>query len=122
MMEVVIRGIVERGRQLGQELGFPTVNLALPPIMCVADGVYRSEVRVGERRYDAMSNVGSNPSVGGTERRLETHLFDFSGNLYGCQIEVRLLEKIRDEERFDTLEELRQQLEKDKQLIISKIK
>lgn len=121
-MEVVIRGIVERGRQLGQELGFPTVNLALPPIMCVADGVYRSEVRVGERRYDAMSNVGNNPSVGGTERRLETHLFDFSGNLYGCQIEVRLLEKIRDEERFDTLEELRQQLEKDKQLIISKIK
>ena len=58
------------------------------------------------------------PSVGGTARRLETHIFGFRGALYGRMLRVELLEKIRDERRFDTLEELRAQIEKDKEYIL----
>ena len=68
--------------------------------------------------YDAMSNLGRNPSGGGTPRRLETHIFGFSGALYGRMLRVELLEKIRDERRFDTLEELRAQIEKDREYIL----
>ena len=78
----MIEGVVEHGRRLGRELGFPTANLAVPEGIAAADGVYRSRAEVGGRTYDAMSNLGSNPSVGGVERRLETHIFDFEGVLY----------------------------------------
>ena len=77
----VIEGCVEHGRRLGRELGFPTANLSVPDDLSLDDGVYRSRVEVAGRRYDAMSNLGRNPSVGGTERRLETHIF---GGLSCC--------------------------------------
>lgn len=122
MKEVVIRGVVEHGRRLGRTLGFPTANVAVGDEVALNDGVYRSEVQIAgeERCYAAMSNLGRNPSVGGGERRLETHLFDFTGDLYGRAIEVHLLDKIRDERQFRSLEELRSQLEKDKQVILNK--
>lgn len=117
MERILIEGVVEHGRRLGRELGFPTANLAVPETVTAADGVYRSLAEVGGRTYDAMSNLGSNPSVGGTERRLETHIFDFEGLLYGRLLRVELLEKIRDERKFDTVEDLRMQIEKDKAYI-----
>lgn len=122
MEEVVIRGVVEHGRRLGRTLGFPTANVAVGDEVALNDGVYRSEVQIAgdERCHAAMSNLGRNPSVGGGERRLETHLFDFTGDLYGRAIEVHLLDKIRDERQFSSLEELRSQLEKDKQVILNK--
>ena len=107
MERILIEGVVEHGRRLGRELGFPTANLAVPEDVAAADGVYHSRAEVGGKVYDAMSNLGRNPSVGGVERRLETHIFDFRGELYGRWLRVELLEKIRDERRFDTLEELR---------------
>lgn len=121
MNEVVVRGVVQRGRTLGRTLGFPTANLPLPSGVELADGVYRSQVRVGETNYPAMSNVGCNPSVGGNERRIETHLLGFEGDLYGCEIEVLLLERLRDERQFADLTELRAQLERDKQQILNAI-
>ncbi len=117
MERILIEGVVEHGRRLGRELGFPTANLSVPETVTAADGVYRSLAEVGGRTYDAMSNLGSNPSVGGTERRLETHIFDFEGLLYGRLLRVELLEKIRDERKFDTVEDLRMQIEKDKAYI-----
>ena len=93
----VVEGTVTHGRQLGRELGFPTANLAVGANLGLEDGVYRSRAAVAGRWYDAMSNLGSNPSVGGTERRLETHLFGFSGELYGRPLQVELLERIRGE-------------------------
>ena len=83
MERILIEGVVEHGRRLGRELGFPTANLAVPEDVAAADGVYRSRAEVGGKVYDAMSNLGRNPSVGGVERRLETHIFDFRGELYG---------------------------------------
>ena len=102
MEKVIIEGVVEHGRRLGRELGFPTANVAVPDSVAAEDGVYRSRAEVD----------------GGTARRLETHIFGFSGALYGRMLRVELLEKIRDERRFDTLEELRAQIEKDREYIL----
>ena len=121
MKQVAVRGVVQQGRRLGRTIGFPTVNVALPNDLAVADGVYRSQVRVGEMCYPAMSNVGCNPSVGGNERRVESHLLGFEGDLYDREIEVTLLERLRDEQHFSDLEELREQLERDKQQILNTI-
>ena len=114
-----IRGVVEHGRRLGRELGFPTANLAVDEALAAEDGVYASLVEVGGVRYRAMSNLGRNPSVGGQPRHLETHLFGFEGSLYGREVRVVLLRKVRDERRFDTVEELRAQIARDKEQIMN---
>lgn len=117
----VIEGVVGHGRRLGRELGFPTANLAVEEELALEDGVYRSRAAVAGRWYDAMSNLGSNPSVGGTERRLETHLFGFSGELYGRPLRVELLERIRGERRFASVGELRAQIVRDRDEILKRI-
>lgn len=114
-----IRGVVEHGRRLGRELGFPTANLAVDEALAAEDGVYASLVEVGGVRYRAMSNLGRNPSVGGQPRHLETHLFGFEGSLYEREVRVVLLRKVRDERRFDTVEELRAQIARDKEQILN---
>lgn len=118
MERVVIEGVVEHGRRLGRELGFPTANLAVPADFSLADGVYRSRAEIDGRWYDGMSNLGCNPSVGGAERRLETHIFDFSEELYGRLLRVELFEKIRDERRFATVEELQAQIAEDRATVL----
>ena len=114
----MIEGVVEHGRRLGRELGFPTANLGVPEDFPLPDGVYRSRAEIGGRRYDGMSNLGCNPSVGGRERRLETHLFDFCGELYGERLRVELLERIREERKFASVEELRSQIAEDRATIL----
>ena len=118
MAGVTIEGVVEHGRRLGRELGFPTANMAVPDSVTAADGVYYSRVEVDGTRYDAMSNLGSNPSVGGAVRHLETHIFGFGGSLYGRTLRVELVRKIRDERRFATIGELRAQIARDKDYIL----
>lgn len=110
-------GEVVHGRRLGRELGFPTANIEVPDDCAAPDGVYRSRVTVDGVRYDAMSNLGCNPSVGGGRRHLETFLFGFSGSLYGRTLHVELLIKIREERSFPSVEVLRQQLEADRAAI-----
>ncbi len=106
------------GRSLGRTIGFPTANIALPEDLEIENGVYRTTVRVKDQDYQAISNVGVKPTVGGQQRGLECHILDFEGDLYGQRIEVTLHEKIRDEQLFETLEELKSQIELD----IKKIK
>ena len=118
MEPVRIEGIVVPGRRLGRELGFPTANLSAQGDVAAEDGVYASWAEVDGVRYRAMSNLGCNPSVGGCERRLETHLFGFGGSLYGRRMTVVLWRKIRDERRFASVEELRAQIAKDKEYIL----
>ncbi len=115
---VRIEGVVEHGRELGRRLGFPTANLPVGGEEAVADGVYASRAEVDGVWYRAMSNLGTNPSVGGRERRLETHLFGFEGSLYGRRLRVERLQRVRGERRFASVEELREQLEKDKETIL----
>ncbi len=114
MKPILIEGVVQHGRRIGRKLGFPTANLPVEGCEPVSDGVYRSRAEVGGVVYDAMSNLGRNPSVGGTERRLETYLFGFEGELYGCRLRVELLEKIREERTFASVDQLREQIAKDK--------
>lgn len=115
---VVLEGVVQHGRRLGRQLGFPTANLPVPEDIAAEDGVYESRAEVDGTTYRAMSNLGRNPSVGEVERRLETHIFGFEGSLYGRRIRVELVRKIRDERKFDSVEALREQIEKDKEEIL----
>lgn len=110
---MIIKGEVIHGAQLGRKLGFPTANIDAQELQGIDNGVYYSQVRLGGKLYNAMSNVGIRPSVDGQRRLLETHIFGFAGNLYGQQLEVNLKLKIRDERRFESLEQLQRQLEKD---------
>ncbi|MEG1405462.1 MAG: riboflavin kinase [Alistipes sp.] len=117
-MNMMIEGVVIEGRHLGRKLGFPTANLPVDPNFAAEDGVYAAWAEVEGVRYRAMANLGRNPSVGVTERRLETHLFDFTGSLYGRTLRVELGTKIRDEQRFATLEALQAQIARDRDTIL----
>ena len=109
---MIIKGEVIHGAQLGRKMGFPTANIDARDIK-VDNGVYYSQVQLAGKLYNAMSNIGLRPSVDGQTRLLETHIFGFAGDLYGQEIEVDLKLKIRDEQRFASIEELQRQLERD---------
>ncbi len=109
---MIITGEVIHGAQLGRKMGFPTANIDAREIN-IDNGVYFSLTEIDGVQYKAMSNVGYRPSVDGHTRLLETHIFGFSGDLYGKTISVNLVKKIRDERRFATIEALKQQLETD---------
>ena len=102
---------------MGRQLGFPTANIAIDEALAVENGVYSSTVYVEGVAYPAMTNVGVRPSVDGTKRLLETHLFGFNGLLYGLKLRVELHDKIRDEKRFGSVDELRAQIASDAELI-----
>lgn len=98
-----IEGTVVRGDGRGRELGFPTANLDVPTELLVPpDGVYAG--RAHDRR--AAISVGTNPHFDGVERRVEVHLLDFAGDLYGQRLVVEIWSEIREQRRFDSLEEL----------------
>ena len=109
----IIEGVVIGGNQLGRKLGFPTANIALTDDCAIENGVYASKVYLNDKLYYAMTNVGVRPSVDGSKRLLETHLFDFEGVLYGSTLRVELVEKIRDEHKFSSVEALKDQISKD---------
>lgn len=114
-----ITGEVIPGKANGRKVGMPTANLApevgklLPP-----EGVYASTIRIGrqEKQYYALTNIGHNPTVGDhNDLRVETNVIDFSGNLYGEKIAVSLYWHVRDEHKFNNLEEVKAQVEKDRE-------
>ena len=104
---------VVHGRKIGRALGFPTANMSLEGYENIERGVYRSTVEIDGVVYRAMSNVGVRPSVGGKELLLETHVIGFSGDLYGKKLRVTLVEKLRDEKRFSSISDLKEQLQRD---------
>ncbi len=111
-----IAGRVVLGRQLGSTgTGFPTANLALHRHRSVLSGVYAAGVRgAGEQRLQGVANVGVRPTIGEqTEALLEVHILDFSGNLYGRRITVDFCCKLREEQRFSSMDELRLQIGRD---------
>ena len=113
----IVEGVVIGGNRLGRKLGFPTANIAIDDSLAVENGVYSSKVYVEGEEYVAMTNVGVRPSVDGSKRLLETHLFGFKGLLYGLILRVELYDKIRDEKRFSSVDELREQIAKDSEKI-----
>ncbi len=113
-----IEAEVIHGKKIGRALGFPTANMSLEGYD-VERGVYRSTVMIDGVEYRAMSNVGIRPSVGGKELLLETHVIGYSGDLYGRRLCVRLVEKLRDEKRFSSIGDLKEQLMRDYDLIVN---
>lgn len=113
MEGVVVKAEVVSGNKLGRKLGFPTANMDISNRADITNGVYRSKITIDGAEYNAMSNVGIRPSVVSTGRWLETHIFDFNGDLYGKVLTVCLVEKIREERKFSSVAELRAQLEHD---------
>ena len=109
---IEITGEVIHGKKIGRALGFPTANMSLEGYS-VERGVYRSQVTIDGVEYRAMSNVGIRPSVGGKELLLETHVIGYNGDLYGRALCIQLVEKIRDEKRFSSIRDLKEQLLKD---------
>ncbi len=107
-------GRVSRGRQLGRTLGFPTANVRLHRRVSPVRGIFAVRVHgVANQALDAVASVGTRPTVAGVEPLLEVHVFDFAGDLYGRQIAVDFVARLRDEVRFDDLEALRRQMELD---------
>lgn len=113
-----IEGVVQRGEGRGaKDLGMPTANLPLGESLRPAPGVYAVEVEVleedGAGRHDGVASLGYNPTFGLAEMRLEAHLFDFAGNLYGRRIAVGLRALLRKERKFDSLDSLAEQMRRD---------
>jgi riboflavin kinase/FMN adenylyltransferase len=109
-----IGGHVVRGQQLGRKLGYPTANLRLGSRVSPVQGIFAVRVRgVNDHPMPAVASLGMRPTVDGTEPLLEAHLFDFDGDLYGKKIQVEFVEKLRDEEKFDSLDAMVQQIHRD---------
>lgn len=112
-----LTGKVVKGRQLGRTLGYPTANLAIADKykLIPANGIYVVEVNYGTETYKGMMSIGLNPTVNGTDRTIEVNIIDFEKDIYGDDLTIGFIDKIRDEEKFENLEKLKQQLGKDKQ-------
>ena len=102
-----LRGIVAHGDKRGRLLGFPTANIN-SEVPGLAYGVYASQIRVsGDNRvWPSVTSYGTRPTFAGSDQKIETHILDFRGDIYGRVVEVRLLGFIRPELRFSSMEEL----------------
>jgi riboflavin kinase / FMN adenylyltransferase len=112
-----IEGRVRQGDRLGRTIGFPTANLALADYLRPAAGVYAVRVGLAEdkatRWFEGAANLGWRPTVGGSDLRLEAHLFDFADDLYGRHLRVAFIERLRPEQRFAGLDALKAQIAED---------
>jgi riboflavin kinase/FMN adenylyltransferase len=121
----ILEGKVVEGEHRGAAIGFPTANIGIESIYNVfGKGVYAARARAGGNNYDCVVNIGSKPTFHDEYPiSIEAHLMNFSGDLYGQQISLSLLEKLRDEKRFNSLEDLVAQikLDRDRALEISRV-
>jgi riboflavin kinase / FMN adenylyltransferase len=109
------RGVVVHGKQLGRTIGFPTANIAVSNGKILPPGVFAVHLETPDGiSHPGMANVGTRPTVGGMTESLEVFVFDFEGDLYGLEVRVDFLERLRSEQKFDGLEALKAQLERDK--------
>ncbi len=111
-----LNGVVVSGQRLGRTIGFPTANMQLynPLKEVPGNGVYATYVNVLGKRYIGITNIGTRPTVDGHERTIETYILDFNEDIYGLDLTVEFVLKIRDERKFASLEDLKQELEVNK--------
>jgi len=118
----ILSGKVVKGDQLGRRIGFPTANLSLEETgdpdskykIIPAEGIYAVQARVGESVYGGMLYIGQRPTVGGRATVIEVNIFDFDRQIYGEKVEVSFLELIRGDRKFESLDQLRDQLIEDR--------
>jgi riboflavin kinase/FMN adenylyltransferase len=109
----MIEGTVVKGEGRGRTIGFPTINLKTEFPLIPKRGVYITDVDVGGKRYPAVTNIGYNPTFDGQSLTIETYILDFSGDIYDQEIALYFLERIRDEVRFSSVDELKERIWKD---------
>ena len=109
----IFTGTVVSGRHLGRTIDIPTANLRLPDGLLIPKfGVYACLARIGDEKFPAVTNIGTRPTVGGHHITVEPWILDFEGDLYGQELTLEFYQFLRPERRFDTLEELRQEIRK----------
>ena len=109
----ILSGVVVSGRKLGRTIGIPTANLQVPAgVILPPRGVYACKVIAEGKEYAAVTNVGSRPTVGGHHVTVEPWILDFEGDLYGKQISVAFYKFLRPEKKFDSLEQLQVEIQK----------
>ena len=109
-----IKGVVSKGQQLGRTIDFPTANIVLPDVALPVQGVYAVSIESSAfGKTNGVANIGSRPTVDGKEQRLEVHIFDFDQDIYGQTVKVQFHHKIRDEQKFESFELLKEQIIKD---------
>jgi riboflavin kinase / FMN adenylyltransferase len=111
-----LSGLVVKGKQLGRTIGFPTANIQVREIakLIPSDGVYAVKVYYKNEDFGGMLNIGNRPTVDGTYQTVEVNIFDFDQEIYGENLTVEFLQKIRNEQKFNGLDELKAQIAKDK--------
>lgn len=110
--DYAISGNVVMGDQIGRTMNFPTANLQTNDLV-IRNGVYVTEVEIEGKRYQSITNIGMRPTVNGKKLQIESHIFDFNDIIYSKQIKVIFYKLIRLELKFDSLEELKDQIKKD---------
>ena len=109
-----LRGAVEYGLQNGRKMGFPTANLAYDSRMVIPHtGVYAGYTYFDNEQYESVINVGNNPTFNARKITIESNIFDFDRDIYGCDIRVSFVEKIRGDIKFSGMEELKRQIASD---------
>lgn len=113
-------GTVVKGKQLGRAIGYPTANLDVTDRhkLIPAQGIYAVQVKVGGNLFGGMLSIGTNPTVGGTHQTIEVNIFDFNQDIYGQEITLLFVDRIREEVNFANLEALVKQLHQDKESAI----
>lgn len=106
-------GRVAHGAKLGRTIGFPTANVALKRQVSPVSGVYAVEMWLDGCPYPGVANIGNRPTVNGSQALLEVHLFDFTDDIYGKQVEVTLRHKLRSEQKFASFALLKEQIQRD---------
>ena len=110
-----LTGTIVSGKGLGRKMSFPTVNLSIVEDykLIPLRGVYVVRTMVGGKLVFGMMNIGYRPTVGGQGQTIEIHLLDFDGDLYGSKMQIEILSRLRDEQKFESMDELGSQLKKD---------
>lgn len=111
-----LQGTVVEGNKLGRTIGYPTANIEIGDKhkLIPADGVYAVHVLVGDERFGGMLNIGYRPTVDGKKRTTEVNIFDFERDLYGQQLKIEFEARLRNEQKFNGLDALKEQLAQDK--------
>ncbi len=113
----MLTGRVIKGKELGRKLNYPTANLHIEERykLIPKNGVYIVKSYIDNKTYFGMMNIGTNPTVNGTQQSIETHFFDTNFNLYDKKIQIKMLKRIRDEKKFDSIDHLQEAMQHDEE-------
>ena len=119
-----ISGKVVEGKKIGRTIGFPTANIKLSETykLLPKNGVYIVSSKINDTLFYGMMNIGNNPTIGDNEQSIEVHFFELNQDIYNHNLQISILKHIREEQKFNSIDELKSQLENDKALSIAFIK